>query len=1064
MWKKNKFLLILVSLTLTLAILVTGFGWPGYLLGLVPKAEYANDTISKKAKAFSEGNSKAFSIEPVQGMTISAEENALDKDRTFKVKEASDKDYERLIDDFKQKFESPALVYGIWDIDAGLKDDESFPGTYNVTLDLNEFGVPEEDWENCRLYRIDSNGRWTEYGTSVNNGKISLDSRQNSFIFWVTFAALMPLMLDELEQTQSGAYLMPELKMGIRQKDIDSYDIKIDGMDNRFRIILDVASVKQMLFDAGVEMGIARARVADKAARDAINSCIKDDGIREEILKRLPEIKETGNFPIKIRHAMDPLEKAFKSKEEFEKLRKETLTEAVRNLNKYSKQEPEYKKNSTLFKNLAEGEKPTMDELKDASYHINLVADYLEKSYFFLKNQIQVQLPTNVIEVHLSDKTGTDDAGVAINPIFNYAKIINMRSKVVALGTMDLDNVKWEDFNILGNAALVISVEKIATQDRTHLDELLLTMCHELFHICQREYVMSIRANYCFDEMTAQSVEVDAFNYFFANGTIETSQHLSNLKAYQFYAIPLDEYFAVYTEGTLGFEDSWYKPLIGKGAEVSYGRAGFFIYLKDKFKTPYDTILRRYKSLWGKRQLTTILKTVFAEESDALRTQPDRALSHYYYHFITSDEMTEKLLATADGDKGDVFSPAVRLHGEEESVNLLHYDYSTRVRRLYASKLNRDDKQYAIVAKKPAFTNTVADFRLQPANMVKDKDYVELKDGIFINPRDYQSDVSVPSVYMMEIFCGDYTPPRIVHDSALYGYNICLLTPLQEPEMETKSGILNIKEIKRLDYRKDYVDRVVATITLGKDTLLTASSTYFPLGSVKDWKIDLSELKYQGKPLINKQKKDLKITFQECVTGTWDDDNQDKACLGPAATFKVPMDFDITGTYGSQASLSDFSLGDAASQMVGGLAGMIARMFGADPTDEQIQDAVNSGVEFNVQELSYSQTIKIELIKDNKYKVDMDAEVGKFSYEGTLNDDLTLSLNLKNYTPVAKSSDENSIDVTDDFFNKIELQFHKTEDGEAYIDGSYIVKTSMINGTYRCSGTKIPEEGSQDKS
>ena len=1063
MWKKNKFLLILVSLTLTLAILVTGFGWPGYLLGLVPKAEYANDTISKKAKAFSEGNSKAFSIEPVQGMTISAEENALDKDRTFKVKEASDKDYERLVEDFHEKIKSPGMVYGVWDIDAGLKDDESFPGTYNVTLDLKEFGVPEEDWENSRIYRIDSSGKWIEYATSVNNGKLSVDSRQNSFLFWVVFASLMPVFVDELERSQSGAYLMPELKSWLRQKDIDSYDVNIDGKNNRFRIILDIASIKDMIFEASQDLQNAKNRVADKAARDAIESCIEDESMREEALGRLPVLTDTTNFPTRLRKAVDPLIKKFDDKVEFGNLRTKIQETATANLNSYYLNEPEVEKHREIIKNL-KTDKPTLDQLKESSEHINLVADYLEKSYFFIKNQIQVQFPTTVIEVHLSDKKGTDNAGVAISPIFNYAKIINSRSSVVALGTMDLDNVKWEDFNILGNSALVISMDKVADGDKNRLDELLLTMCHEMFHICQREYVMSIRANYCFDEMTAQSVEVDAYNYFMGNRTIETTRHLTNLAACQYYAVPLDSYYTVYEEGLIGFEDSWFKPLIGKGAEVSYGRAGFFIYLKDKFKTPYDTILRRYKSLWGKRQLTTVLKTVFAEESAALKTQPDKALSQYYYHFITSDKMTEKLITKANSNENNVFSPAVRLRGKDESVWTFHNDYSTRVRRLYASKLNRDDKQYAIVAKKPAFTNTVADFRLQPANMVKDKDYVELKDGIFINPRDYQSDVSVPSVYMMEIFCGDYTPPRIVHDSALYGYNICLLTPLQEPEMETKSGILNIKEIKRLDYRKDYVDRVVATITLGKDTLLTASSTYFPLGSVKDWKIDLSELKYQGKPLTNKQKKDLKITFQECVTGTWDDDNQDKACLGPAATFKVPMDFDITGTYGSQASLSDFSLGDAASQMVGGLAGMIARMFGADPTDEQIQDAVNSGVEFNVQELSYSQTIKIELIKDNKYKVDMDAEVGKFSYEGTLNDDLTLSLNLKNYTPVAKSSDENSIDVTDDFFNKIELQFHKTEDGEAYIDGSYVVKTSMINGTYRCSGTKIPEEGSQDKS
>lgn len=38
-----------------------------------------------------EGHSKAFTIEPIEGITISAPENALDKDRKFKVKPAGKK-------------------------------------------------------------------------------------------------------------------------------------------------------------------------------------------------------------------------------------------------------------------------------------------------------------------------------------------------------------------------------------------------------------------------------------------------------------------------------------------------------------------------------------------------------------------------------------------------------------------------------------------------------------------------------------------------------------------------------------------------------------------------------------------------------------------------------------------------------------------------------------------------------------------------------------------------------------------------------------------------------------
>jgi len=52
MRKKNKFLLILLTLTLVLAILVTGLGWPGYLLGLAPVLQSRKKRrLSQKATA-----------------------------------------------------------------------------------------------------------------------------------------------------------------------------------------------------------------------------------------------------------------------------------------------------------------------------------------------------------------------------------------------------------------------------------------------------------------------------------------------------------------------------------------------------------------------------------------------------------------------------------------------------------------------------------------------------------------------------------------------------------------------------------------------------------------------------------------------------------------------------------------------------------------------------------------------------------------------------------------------------------------------------------------------------
>jgi hypothetical protein len=78
----KRFFFVLLSLTLVLAILCTGFIRPGFLLGAF---SFRAPGIPKSAIVVPEnpemrGNSRAFDITPAEGVRISAEEGALDRD------------------------------------------------------------------------------------------------------------------------------------------------------------------------------------------------------------------------------------------------------------------------------------------------------------------------------------------------------------------------------------------------------------------------------------------------------------------------------------------------------------------------------------------------------------------------------------------------------------------------------------------------------------------------------------------------------------------------------------------------------------------------------------------------------------------------------------------------------------------------------------------------------------------------------------------------------------------------------------------------------------------------
>lgn len=116
-------------------------------------------------------------MSPMEGITISAQSNALDKERTFETTPLTESELGEL---FAESLYGQWLPVFAFDFDAGLRDDQRLPGELNIDIDLKEFGIDEELWPYISIMRIADDGTVMELPSEVSNSKVSYRTRQNS--------------------------------------------------------------------------------------------------------------------------------------------------------------------------------------------------------------------------------------------------------------------------------------------------------------------------------------------------------------------------------------------------------------------------------------------------------------------------------------------------------------------------------------------------------------------------------------------------------------------------------------------------------------------------------------------------------------------------------------------------------------------------------------------------------------------------------------------------------------------------------------------------------------------
>lgn len=129
------------------------------------------------------GNSKAVDVEPVEGIRITAAENALDKDREFKITAVDEKTWDQTEKALAEVSDEQMLF--CFDLDAGMEPDEHLPGEYSLSIDLEKMGIPSILHDKISVWRQGENGL-EKYTSWVKDGKLCYCSDKNS----ITLASL----------------------------------------------------------------------------------------------------------------------------------------------------------------------------------------------------------------------------------------------------------------------------------------------------------------------------------------------------------------------------------------------------------------------------------------------------------------------------------------------------------------------------------------------------------------------------------------------------------------------------------------------------------------------------------------------------------------------------------------------------------------------------------------------------------------------------------------------------------------------------------------------------------
>ncbi len=562
-----------------------------------PEGKKIYEDVKFTDLSYPKGDSDAFSIEPVEGITISGKEGALWEDTEITFEEIEDEEFYDTYSPALEAVGSAPLV--AYDFDLGLKPEEAIPGTVELSFDLKELGIPENLWGEIEIYRQkeavegieaeDPMDSFEKFVTDLSEeGTLTVSTSKNCAI-WVAISALfvkvgaimsIPLLpyvtvggaititvvyllgrywaLPKYQRSEQYKSFKEDSTMRIEVREPYEYDVVVDlrntELQDEYKDGGNYKNNQKALMDYSREL-------EDRAEKEYYKEITRraDNGKKEPVIIKWINTKKQREA------AMKALDKASFMKE--------------------------YIDNDEKLKELAARVEPP-DSVKASIAMINQSYDYLKGSY--------IKLPKRVVEFDLLPSSAMGGKQ-------------SMGQKVKKLGidsymTLNIDTlVKNKTFN----------PEKA--------DGFRLSCTHELFHVCQEEYVASeYSKDTRIEEATAGVLEMDASIHFHAEG-IQTHDpdpevsasdldYVKRIENYC-YGIPLNEYPLDYSnvstkDKLIGNTPSW---LIN----IGYTESDLIDFLRENKK--YSSICRimnNYMKDSGHVHFADILKKSFDIKSD----------------------------------------------------------------------------------------------------------------------------------------------------------------------------------------------------------------------------------------------------------------------------------------------------------------------------------------------------------------------------------------------------------------------------------------------------------------
>lgn len=416
------------------------------------------------------GNSKPIDITPCEGMHVTAQENAFEHDTEIKITGVSDETYEQLK---KQCEEVNTNMLMAFDVDCGLADDEIMPGVYRVEMDLKKMGVPKEMYDELCVYRIDDEGKMIEYHSWVKNDKLIYESAMNSKVVtglkmfgeWLWKQLATPeYWMDGVLFIPAGYYLGSSF---MRELFIKPYQQYYAGNGGRPYLI----NVKDEFGDFNI---IYNQRLCENGS--TTSPYTKDGKDKEEMLNdRFNKMR--GKAMAKVNKMVDEAGKV--GKDWFQsQMQRQKMRESIDFQKEFEKQ---CEKDSVLNELLRDKYFSVPESIVEMILLEKLANRYLVKVQGFKKMWYTYDIYLSNDKYMKPDPDSPPASGVTV-PFDGWCTFMAVAySKIVEQKEMiDPLDVKWPYKRAVGTRLM-----------RDQLNSMLVTLCHETFHMQQYRYMFS---------------------------------------------------------------------------------------------------------------------------------------------------------------------------------------------------------------------------------------------------------------------------------------------------------------------------------------------------------------------------------------------------------------------------------------------------------------------------------------------------------------------------------------------------------------------------------------------